>query len=120
MKKIFTMLSILFIVITLSSCTGEEIARLKINEVSTDDNNLIIKETSIDLLKDEELAIWSEMDMKYKDDISLRFRLEILKDGGIYWLILGTAACSAFGYWINDFTDYQRDVINKSRVYYFC
>ncbi|MBT8326080.1 MAG: UbiA family prenyltransferase [Bacteroidia bacterium] len=35
-------------------------------------------------------------------------------DGGLYWLILGTAACAAFGYWINDFLDIDRDEINKS------
>ena len=33
--------------------------------------------------------------------------------GGIYWFILGTAACAAFGYWINDFFDIERDAINK-------
>lgn len=33
--------------------------------------------------------------------------------GGIYWLMLGTAACAAFGYWINDFFDIERDAINK-------
>ena len=33
--------------------------------------------------------------------------------GGIFWLILGTISCAAFGYWINDFTDKDRDSINK-------
>ena len=33
--------------------------------------------------------------------------------GGILWLVLGTSACAAFGYWINDFLDQKRDSINK-------
>jgi len=33
--------------------------------------------------------------------------------GGIFWLILGTSACAAFGYWVNDFLDEKRDIINK-------
>jgi len=40
----------------------------------------------------------------------------VLSQGGIYWLMLGTAACTAFGYWVNDDTDYPRDVINRSEV----
>lgn len=38
----------------------------------------------------------------------------ILREGGMHWLLLGTAACSAFGYWINDFLDKERDAINKT------
>lgn len=36
---------------------------------------------------------------------------------GILWLILGTLACSSFGYWINDFFDIERDRINKSKTF---
>ena len=32
--------------------------------------------------------------------------------GGIYWLMCGTAACAAFGYWVNDLFDRRRDFIN--------
>ena len=39
--------------------------------------------------------------------------LTSISSGGIYWLMLGTAACAAFGYWINDYLDTQRDSINK-------
>jgi 4-hydroxybenzoate polyprenyltransferase len=41
---------------------------------------------------------------------------DVVAEGGIYWLMIGTAACTAFGYWVNDYTDYQRDVINRSEV----
>jgi 4-hydroxybenzoate polyprenyltransferase len=40
----------------------------------------------------------------------------MVAEGGIYWLMIGTAACTAFGYWVNDFTDYQRDSINRSEL----
>ena len=38
---------------------------------------------------------------------------ESLTSGGIYYLLLGTASCAAFGYWINDWLDISRDAINK-------
>lgn len=64
--------------------TGEEVARLPVNQVSTDDNNLIIKETTLDLKKDQEVAIWSDMDIAYEGDVALRFKMEILKNGAHY------------------------------------
>lgn len=64
-----------------SALTGEEVGRLPINQVSTNDSNLIVKEISLDLKKDENIAIWSDMDIEYEGDVALRFRLDILKDG---------------------------------------
>jgi hypothetical protein len=77
-KSILIILSILLF----SSCniTGEEVGRLPINEVSRDNENLIMKETTITLKKDENIGFWSEMDMSYEGDLGLRFRIEILKD----------------------------------------
>ncbi|MDB9882754.1 UbiA family prenyltransferase [Bacteroidia bacterium] len=37
-----------------------------------------------------------------------------ISEGGVYWLILGTAACAAFGYWVNEASDITRDFINNS------
>lgn len=31
---------------------------------------------------------------------------------GIHWLVIGTASCTAFGYWLNDSLDISRDRIN--------
>lgn len=72
------------ILVSCNAITGEEVARLPINQVSTSDDNLIVKETSLKLKKDEEIAIWSEMDMEYEGDVALRFKMEILKDGEKY------------------------------------
>lgn len=79
-------LKILVLAILFSSCsalTGEEIARISIKEISTE-NNLKIEQTTLDLKKGEEIAIWSEMDMKYEGDLGLRFRIEILKNDSTY------------------------------------
>lgn len=59
--------------------TGEEIARLDINKLSTN-NNFIVKEATLDLKKGDEIAFWSDMDMAYKGDVNLRFRLKIFKN----------------------------------------
>ena len=83
MKKIFSTLITGLTILVLSGCsalTGEEIARLTINKISTDDN-IIVKETSLDLKKGEEIAIWSDMDIQYEGNVALRFRMEILKNG---------------------------------------
>jgi hypothetical protein len=84
MNKRLSIITLLVSLTLLTGCdalTGEEVARLSINEVSTDDNDLIIKEVSLDLEKDEEIAIWSDMDIEYEGDVNLRFRIEILKNG---------------------------------------
>lgn len=39
-----------------------------------------------------------------------------IADGGIYWLMAGTAACAAFGYWVNDLLDHKRDFINTGAI----
>jgi len=39
-----------------------------------------------------------------------------IANGGIYWLMCGTAACAAFGYWVNDLFDRRRDFINGGSV----
>lgn len=64
-----------------SALTGEEVGRLPINQVSTDDDHLIMKEVSLDLKKDDKVAIWSDMDLEYEGDVILRFKIEILNNG---------------------------------------
>lgn len=39
-------------------------------------------------------------------------------DVGLLWLIIGTVSCASFGYWINDYYDQERDLINKNRPSY--
>jgi hypothetical protein len=84
MKKLISNWTITLLLSVFAGCnalTGEEVARLSINQVSTDNDNLIVKETTLELKKDEEIAIWSNMAMEYEGDVMLRFRIDVLKDG---------------------------------------
>lgn len=68
----------------LSSCgaiMGEEIGRLPINKISTDEENLIIKEISLDLKKGDKIDFWSEIDLESEGDLALEFRVRMYKDG---------------------------------------
>ena len=60
---------------------AEEVARLPINEVSTDPENPIVKEASLELKQGEKLYFWSEMDFEYEGEVQLLFRVELLRDG---------------------------------------
>ena len=82
-KKTLYIIAVLTIFIT-SGCnalTAKEIGRLPINEVSIDDDHLIVKETELLLKKGDQLSIWSDMNIAYQGEVSLLFKLEILKDG---------------------------------------
>jgi hypothetical protein len=63
-----------------SALTGEEVGRLPINQVSSEDN-LIKKEASVILEAGDEIAFWFEMDMEYEGDVTILFRISISKDG---------------------------------------
>lgn len=76
-KKIF-FIALLFI--GCDAILGEEIGRIKINALSKTEN-MIIKEIILDLNQPEVLAIWSEMDIEYEDNVFLRFKLQVIKDG---------------------------------------
>jgi hypothetical protein len=76
-------LILLIVLVSHAGCdalTGEEVARLSINEVSSAANP-VSKETSIDLKKGEEIAIRSDMDIEDEGDLGMRFRIQVLRDG---------------------------------------
>jgi hypothetical protein len=83
MKKLIALLIVQILLLGCSVLTGEEIGRLQINEISSE-NNLILKETSLELLKGDEISIWSDMDFEYEGDATLIFKMGILKDKEIY------------------------------------
>jgi len=76
MKKLVLLLPVLLL--GCSALTSEEIARLEINKISTQ-GNFTAKEAMLDLKKDEEIAFWSDMDMEYKGDVKLQFKIKIFK-----------------------------------------
>jgi hypothetical protein len=80
MRK-FIMLSLMgFYLAGCSALTGEEVGRLAINTVSSEEG-LITKETTINLKQGDEIVFWSDMDISYEGDAALRFRLTIQKEG---------------------------------------
>lgn len=83
MKKLLILFALPIVLASCGALTGEEIGRLKINKVSTDEN-MKVEEAVLDLKKGDEISIWSDMDMEYEGTVSLRFYLEILKDGETY------------------------------------
>jgi hypothetical protein len=83
MKKSLFNFCILILTSFISGCsalTGEEVARLSINKLSTSDNNLYMQEAKLNLKKGETISFWSDMDMEYTGDVELRFKVEILKN----------------------------------------
>ncbi len=80
MKKLLKLLAILLPLTACDALTGKEVGRLQINQLSTE-GNLVIKETTMDLKKDDEIGIWSDMDIEYEGNVQLRFRIEITRDG---------------------------------------
>lgn len=80
MKTLLRLLAVSLVLTGCDAITGKEVGRLQINQLSTE-GNLIIKEATLDLKKDDEIGIWSDMDIEYEDYVALRFRVEIWKDG---------------------------------------
>ncbi len=75
-KKIFVFSILPLLLFSCNFFTGDEVGRLKINQLSTEDN-LIISETSIDFEKGDQVKIWTDMDLEYDGNIELRHFLEI-------------------------------------------
>jgi len=80
MKILLKFLAMSLVLAGCDALIGKEVGRLEINQLSTE-GNLVIKETTLDLKKDDEIGIWSDMDIEYEGDVALRFRVEMWKDG---------------------------------------
>jgi len=68
-----------FLFYACEAITGKEVARLPVNFVSNPDSTLV-KETTLDLKKDDEIVFWSDMDIEYEGDVQLRFLVLALRD----------------------------------------
>ncbi|MDH5380164.1 MAG: hypothetical protein OEW75_04885 [Cyclobacteriaceae bacterium] len=74
---------ILVIPFVFSSCEafiGKEIAKVSIDEISSE-NDLYIKEMSVELEQYDELHFWSEMDLEYTGDVMIRFMVNMYVNG---------------------------------------
>jgi len=82
MKNLLKFLALSLVLAGCDALTGKEVARLPINQLSTE-QNLVAKETTLDLKKGDEIGIWSDMDIAHDGDVELRFRIEISRDGKV-------------------------------------
>ena len=97
MKQLIVLLLVPALLLNCTALTGEEIARISVNEVSTE-TNLNQKEVSVALKANDEVSIWSDMDFEWDRKVELRFIIQLLKDG-------------------KEFTDYEINPIQKSVTY---
>ena len=84
MKKINSLLNlaaIIFVVMGCNALTGEEVARLSIDELTVDQSDLKTQSTTIDLEAGDRLNLWAHMDLEYEGELALEFQLLIIKEG---------------------------------------
>jgi len=80
------LLALLFTLISCDKHVGEEIARLAINEISTEES-LVVKEVALELKAGDEIGIWSDMNIAFEGQVDLRFRIGVTKNGDDYTAI---------------------------------
>ena len=80
MKHVGWGLALLPLLAGCDSLLGKEVARLPINEVSTSGHE-VVKEATVQLQKDDKIALWSDMDLAYEGDSPVRFQVQVTKDG---------------------------------------
>ena len=83
LKKLFIIIALPLFLANCRALTGEEIARLEINKVSTGKDNMFNDRTILELKKNDEIMFWSDMDIAYKGATELRFKVGIFKDGAL-------------------------------------
>ncbi len=83
LKKLFIIIALPLFLANCRALTGEEIARLEINKVSTGKDNMFNDRTILELKKDDEIMFWSDMDIAYEGATELRFKVGIFKDGAL-------------------------------------
>jgi len=74
---------ILFCSITLTSCgklIGKEVCLLEVNKISTPEN-MHIGTCTLVMEAGEKVTLWSKMNIEYTGDPSMRFNVEVLRDG---------------------------------------
>jgi hypothetical protein len=58
---------------------GKEVARLPMEQLSNEE--VFIKEVTLDLKKGETIALWADNDIEYENDLALVYIVEIFRDG---------------------------------------
>lgn len=77
----YTHILIILLIYSLTSCStiaGEEIARIKVESISTEEN-YDWKTIELDLKAGDKIHLWSEMDMDYEGELTLLYQIQIIK-----------------------------------------
>ena len=80
MKRLYWGLALLPLLASCDALMGKEVARLPINAVSTAGHE-VVEEATVQLQKDDKIALWSDMDLAYDGDSPVRFQVQVTKDG---------------------------------------
>ncbi|MCX2744518.1 hypothetical protein OO013_11615 [Mangrovivirga sp. M17] len=83
MRRFLTMVLISVLITACNALTGNEIARLKIDKVSNE-NDLRVWKASVRLKKGDEIEVWSDMDLEFEGVVQLRFGVKIYKNDEEY------------------------------------
>lgn len=75
-----------FLIVSCNYLTSEEIGRLSFKSSSSVKTDKF-KELQIDLKKGDVIYFWSNMDVEYRDDVDLRFKVEIHKNSSKYTVL---------------------------------
>ena len=79
-KRVYWGLALLPLLASCDALMDKEVARLPINAVSTAGHE-VVKEATVQLQKDDKIALWSDMDLAYDGDSPVRFQVQVTKNG---------------------------------------
>ncbi len=78
MKYIISVLFLLCLV-ACDALMGEEIARVPVNKLSTE-NEQFIEQTTLSLEANSEISFWTDLDLKYEGALGLMYKVDVWKD----------------------------------------
>ncbi len=88
---------------------SEEIARIPVNSVSSEDS-LIIREVNVYLHAKDIVSFWTEMDIEFEGELFFEFQIKILKDS----IVMGGLKIDPFKKEMT-INELKRTVLNKTK-----
>jgi hypothetical protein len=84
--KLMPFIGLLVFGVACSKITGEEIARIKISEISRE-GAIHWKSTTVDLKADEKVYFWTDMNLEFEGPLAMRYQIQLIKDADTLGLI---------------------------------
>ncbi|MBK8228112.1 MAG: hypothetical protein IPK70_13185 [Flavobacteriales bacterium] len=79
MRPLLCLIPLVLLLPACEAITGKELARLPIESLSTPED-LVMGEATLNLKKDDVIALWSHLDLAYDGVAALRMRVRVVKD----------------------------------------